>query len=198
SDTLDGDSLRFPAALTAPFLTEEEESDMECFGKCLFWFVFFFQFAEWPSRLDPLVFLLPYSTVYPTECLKLKARWFDFIAGPTVPLLREAEKVLQNPAAIEGKEGVCTLLRLLPPWANALQPGALGESLADCLSLLNEAISKEESSQSNTDLPYITQAVKVIYRTLIENIVLYKRCDTVKALSRGLNVTGIFRLLQQQ
>ena len=84
---------------------------------------------------------------------------------------------------IEGKEGVCTLLHLLLPWVNALQPEALGESLTDCINLLNEAISKEESNQSNPDFPYITQAVKVIYRTLIENIVLYKRCDIVKALS---------------
>ena len=32
----DSDSLRFPAALTAPFLTEDEESDIECFRRCLF------------------------------------------------------------------------------------------------------------------------------------------------------------------
>ena len=97
--------------------------------------------------------------IYLTECLKLKACWFDFVAGSTVFLLREAEKVLQNPVVIEGKDGVCILLHLLLPWANALQPGALRESLTDYFNLLNKVISKEKSDQSNPDSPYITQAV---------------------------------------
>ena len=36
SAIFDSDSLQFPAVLTAPFLTEDKENDMECFGRCLF------------------------------------------------------------------------------------------------------------------------------------------------------------------
>ena len=42
SAIFDNDSLQFSAALTASFLTEDEESDMEYFGRYLFRFVFYF------------------------------------------------------------------------------------------------------------------------------------------------------------
>jgi hypothetical protein len=136
--------------------------------------------------------------MHTADYLKLNSCWFEDVAEPTVPLLCEAEQVIQNIEGTEGTEGVHALLRLLPSWTSTLQPGAQGESLDDCLGLLNNAIerqSRAESENERGDTNHIAYAAKAIYKTLIENVVLYKRLDMIKALSRGLDVTGMFRLL---